>query len=61
MKNKQSDRNDFSIFILPICLALGTGLGALFHNVGVGLGIGALVGTVLGLAAYYLRGSDHKD
>jgi uncharacterized membrane-anchored protein len=40
-------------FIFPICLALGTGLGALLHNVGLGLGIGAAVGTTLGLLAYY--------
>lgn len=38
---------------LPICVGLGTGLGALIGNIGVGLAIGAGVGTTLSLLGWW--------
>lgn len=40
-------------FLFPACLGLGTGVGALLHNVGVGIGLGAVFGTVLSLVGWY--------
>jgi hypothetical protein len=48
---KKQENRCYMIF--PICLGLGTGLGALIRNVGLGLAIGAGVGTTLSLLAYY--------
>jgi hypothetical protein len=38
---------------LPICIGLGTGLGALLDNIGVGIAIGTALGTLLNLIAYH--------
>ena len=40
-------------FIFPACLGLGTGVGALLHNVGVGIALGAVFGMVLSLVGWY--------
>jgi hypothetical protein len=53
MEKRTKKRENKYYFILPICLGLGTGLGALIRNVGVGLTIGAGVGTALSLLAWY--------
>jgi hypothetical protein len=54
-QGKKKKDNKFAV-VFPICLGLGTGLGALMRNVGVGLAIGAGVGTLLGLLAdFYLN------
>ena len=47
MREKQPRNKSSYTIIFPICLGLGTGLGALMHNVGVGLGIGAIIGALL--------------
>lgn len=39
--------------LFPACLGLGVGLGALMHNIGVGLAIGAGTGTLLSLFGEY--------
>lgn len=46
MKNKY-------VFALPICLGLGTAIGAFIHNIGLGLAMGAAAGTTLGLFLWY--------
>lgn len=63
MKQKQSRADTFVAIIFPVCLGIGTGIGALIHNVGVGLGIGAAIGTILSLTGYYLIRSniDQED
>lgn len=38
---------------LPIGIGLGTGVGALVGNIGVGMCFGVAVGTMLSLLAYY--------
>ena len=38
---------------LPICIGLGTGVGALMGNIGVGITCGVGVGTILNLCMYY--------
>jgi hypothetical protein len=58
MEQRAKKRENKYYFIFPICLSLGTGLGALIHNVGLGLGIGAAAGTILGLLAYYFFDSE---
>ena len=58
MRQRTKIRENKYWFIFPICLGLGTGLGALIRNVGLGLGIGAAVGTTLGLLAYYCFDSE---
>lgn len=40
--------------IFPICLGLGTGFGALIHNVGAGLAVGAGIGVTLRFVADWL-------
>ena len=40
-------------FCLPIGIALGTGFGALFGNVGVGMSFGVALGTIFSLLLYY--------
>ncbi|MGD2157560.1 MAG: hypothetical protein PVG14_05205 [Anaerolineales bacterium] len=54
MKQKQSRVDTFVGIIFPVCLGIGTGIGALIHNVGVGIAIGAAIGTILNLTGYYL-------
>jgi uncharacterized membrane-anchored protein len=58
MRQRTKTRENKYWFIFPICLGLGTGLGALLRNVGLGLAIGAAVGTTLGLLAYYCFDSE---
>jgi hypothetical protein len=50
-ETKKKEHKFYLIF--PICLGLGTGLGALLRNVGLGLGIGAMIGTTLSLLTEY--------
>lgn len=47
--------------IFPVCLGIGTGIGALMHNVGLGIGIGAIVGTILGLIGWQLTNLDSEE
>jgi len=54
MQEKQTRKKSYHTIIFPICLGLGTALGALIHNIGVGLGIGAIIGTVLGVLGWVL-------
>ena len=53
MEQGTKKRENRFYLIFPICLGLGTGLGALLRNVGVGLAIGAGVGTTLSLLVWY--------
>jgi hypothetical protein len=51
--NTRRQQADIPWYIyLPICISLGTGLGALLGNVGVGIVVGAALGTILNLLAY---------
>lgn len=54
MKQKRTRYETYVSIIFPVCLGIGTAIGALIHNVGVGLAIGAGVGTFFSLLAYYL-------
>ena len=47
-------RSRYVSIIFPLCLGIGTGIGALIHNIGVGLAIGAVIGTFSSLVGYYL-------
>lgn len=40
--------------LFPVCLGIGTGIGALIHNIGVGIAVGAGMGTILNLVGHYL-------
>jgi hypothetical protein len=48
--NKQSD--PISI-VFPACLGIGVAAGALMHNVGMGMALGAALGTILRLVLWY--------
>ncbi len=52
---QQENKKDNGIwpFCLPIGIALGTGFGALFGNVGVGMTFGVGLGTIFSLLFYY--------
>jgi hypothetical protein len=54
VRQKRSRNVTFITSIFPICLGIGIAIGALIHNIGVGLAIGAGVGTFFNLLAYYL-------
>jgi hypothetical protein len=54
MKQKRCRNEKYVSSIFPVCLGIGTAIGALIHNIGVGLAIGAGVGTFFNLLAYYL-------
>jgi len=51
-QNMKKRKTVFGI-LFPACLGLGVGLGALMHNIGVGLAIGAGTGTLLSLLGEY--------
>lgn len=46
---------------LPIGIGLGTAVGALIGNVGLGMVFGAAVGTPLNLVFYYLHKKNLPD
>ena len=54
MIQNQSRADTIVAVTFPVCIGIGTGIGALTHNVGVGIAIGAGIGTVLGLIGHYL-------
>lgn len=54
MKDNQSRYNTLVAIIFPMCLGIGTAIGALIHNVGVGLTIGAGMGAIFNLIGTYL-------
>lgn len=54
MKPHQSRYNKLVAVIFPMCLGIGTAIGALIHNVGMGLAIGAGIGTIFNLIGTYL-------
>jgi len=58
MKQEKKKKDSKYFLIFPIFLGLGTGLGALIRNVGLGMAIGAAVGTPLALLAEYYLGRD---
>jgi hypothetical protein len=60
MERETKKREHRFYLIFPICLGLGTGLGALLRNVGLGLGFGAAVGTTLSLLAEYFLGRENS-
>jgi hypothetical protein len=51
MEQRKKKRENLFSFVFPACLGLGVGLGALIRNIGVGLAIGAGIGTILSLLA----------
>jgi hypothetical protein len=57
MKHNRSRYNTLVTIIFPACLGIGTAIGALIHNIGLGLAIGAGVGTIFNLIGYYLVNS----
>jgi hypothetical protein len=54
MKGNRSGSDKLVAFIFPACIGFGTGIGALIHNVGLGIASGAVVGTVLSLIGQFL-------
>jgi hypothetical protein len=57
-KAKRTAVSSFA-WLFPAALGLGTGMGALLHNIGVGLGIGAAVGVTASLLADWI--TSHKS
>jgi hypothetical protein len=55
-QRKQSTHNFY--FLLPVFSGLGVGLGALISNIGVGLAIGAGIGTLASLLVW--QWEEHK-
>jgi len=49
MEQRNRNRKVIISILFPACLGLGVGLGALIRNIGVGLVIGAGMGTTLSL------------
>jgi hypothetical protein len=59
MNTERHKAGDPWYIFLPICISLGTGLGALLGNIGVGIALGTALGTLLNLIAYfYLMGNE---
>ena len=54
MEKKSSRKTAYLPIIMPACIGLGTGFGALIHNIGIGMTFGVALGTILSLIAYYL-------
>jgi len=54
MNKNRNTTSGWITFIFPACLGLGTGFGALIHNVGAGLAVGAGIGVALQLIADWL-------
>jgi hypothetical protein len=54
MKQNWSKHDTLVAIIFPVCLGIGTAIGALIHNIGVGLAIGACIGTIFSLIGYSL-------
>lgn len=52
MKQLQNQPKNKSFYWLPVFIGLGTGLGALIGNIGVGMAIGVGGGTVVSLLAW---------
>jgi hypothetical protein len=50
---KEKKEKPYTSFWLPVGISLGTGLGALFGNVGLGMIFGVAAGTMLNLISYY--------
>lgn len=53
MRNKWSRADTFAGIVFPASIGIGTGLGALIHNIGLGMSIGVALGTILSLLGYY--------
>ncbi|MGW8251012.1 MAG: hypothetical protein ACWGO1_10245 [Anaerolineales bacterium] len=54
MNHNRSRYDILAAIVFPASLGIGTAVGALIHNIGVGLAVGAGAGTVFSLTAYYL-------
>lgn len=61
MDKKESRTMPAWYMFLPICIVLGTALGAVMGNVGVGLACGAALGTTLNLYFYYQNDKSSQD
>lgn len=63
LKQNRSRYDSLVGIVFPACLGIGTAIGAFIHNIGVGLAIGAGIGTILRLLGYYLVKSniDQED
>ena len=59
MEQRKRDRENVFWILFPAFLGLGVGLGALIRNIGVGLAIGAGMGTFLSLLVEYLIADEH--
>jgi len=53
MQQERKSQNGIWPFCLPVGIALGTGFGALFGNIGVGMSFGVALGTISSLLIYY--------
>jgi len=62
MKHNRTRYDTLATILYPACLGIGTAVGALIHNIGVGLAIGAGIGSIFSLIVYYLgrNGSDQE-
>ena len=60
MTNKQIKSQNKYAFLFPVGIGIDVALGALIRNIGMGLAIGAGIGTACSLIGYYL-GQQNED
>lgn len=58
MNRKQTENN--YAFLFPVGLGIGTAVGALIHNIGVGLAAGAGFGMLMSLIGWYFRDQEGR-
>ena len=61
MEQKKKKTNILPGILFQICLGMGIGLGALIHNIGVGLAIGAGFGGLFSLIAEFVIQKKKED
>ena len=55
MERQQKKASSKYGILFPTCIGLGGSLGALMHNIGVGMVIGVAIGTILSLVGEHFE------